>query len=757
MKFSLVLAAIFFVLSLVPASAVYDPPGPPAVEVRAYLVGFIPMEDMDDGVDGKTEIKIDYTVMPQPGISSQEGKIGEIYFSFDYDSIRGEGVFYKGGKKTGYLVYKTRECWPVSQFNLEFDVEEVDVPGINENDDVGTASININKPGTYSILVPGKIQFKIKVVAVPVKEDSEKCSYFFEQPDTKSSSIVTKEGGYIYDWQLASMMKMWVKEYANMLFIFQQCFGGGMADDLIEKLDGDVAVISAAKHDEPSWGYKGKTEPFTKEITSELKKDGNAKQVAKDVEKNDKIGPYSSSSYDEKVRKESEHPQYVSNKRGDSIKLGKKADGSSVRSRHAIIFSGNTEPRHWKDVKAVYDTLKSKGFTDEDIVVLADSGKTAAHPYVDGPGTKKALWDTIKTLSQKMNKDEQLVFYVTNHGNLENKDDAVNKVKKDPVKEPVPPRKAIINESGKWFLDQWFLEIIRGVENNTPYISIIVEPPEEIMYDEMRAEEFLSYVLLYLNGEMLEHDLIEPIYAYDDNPDLDGYEIRFPVYDEGLLTDLNLIEIEYTSPELFQPFRIGMLMISTGGIPGFVVDEGAAGVAAGVNESLTAMIEVPEDMNLVLDSEGKYAFTERGNLSEQALYELLSESDLFGLMVEKKDWYNNNTHLVPGFIRSIAGNARINLEVGMSDGSSLDVYMVTENAYITEFEKGRLNDATIRAKTSEEVVRRIIQSDDPIKETENALKAGEITYSGVGFVNQVKLEVAKVVFRIYFFISDLVG
>ncbi len=749
------LIIVFSMICLIQTvSAVYDPPGPPAVEVRVYLAGFTPLEDMDDGANGKTEIKIDYLVSPQP-ISRQLGRLDYLYFTFDYDSIKGEGYFYDdSGNQVYYLLYKTKECYPISKFNLKFEAEEVDSPPINENDKIGSSSVNIDKPGEYKILIPGKIQFKIKVVAVPIKEDYDKCSYFFDQPDTKSSSIVTKSGGYIYDWQLANMIKMWIgkKGFANMLFIFQQCFGGGMADDLIEMLDGDVAILSAAKHDEVAWGYTGEVNPYTKEVIKGLKEDATAKEIARNAEKNDKEGPYSSNTYDERTRKDKEHPQYVSDRRGDNIKLGKKADGSSVKSRHAIIFSGDTENRHWKNIKEVYDTLKSKGFTDENIVVLADSGKTPAHPYVDGPGTKKALWDAIKALSQKMNKDEQLVFYVTDHGNLEKKEDALNKAKNDPVKEPIPPKVTAVNESIKWFLDQWFLDIIREAKGNTPYISIIVEPPEEIMYNEDRVDEFLSYVSLYLNNEALKKDLIEPIFAYDDNPDLDGYEIRYPILDEELLKNSNLIEIEYSNPEFFQPFKINMLMISTGSIPEFLITNESINKRDTVN-----YIEIPKEVSLIFDVSGKHTFYEGDYLSEDLLYELLSELDLFMLMVEKKDWYNNHTDLVPGFIKTLVGNARINLEIDMNDGSKLKTYIVTENGYITEFERGQLNDATIKAKTKEEVVRRIIDSYDPIKETENALRSGEINYSGIGFINTVKVEIAKIVFKIYFFLSDFVG
>jgi hypothetical protein len=765
----LILLAFFLVFQLAPAVlAEYDPPGPPAVEVRVWIVNFYPLEDMDDGINGETEIQIDYIVFPKPGISRQTGLIDSFYFTFDYDKITGRGKFYSNGEEVKYLLYKTRECWPISPFNLEFDVKEVD---FRDSEQLGKTSIEVTKTGYRTLLIPGKIGFRIYVEAVPLKEYSEKCSYFFDQPDTKSSSIVTKSGANIYDFELANMLKMWIGEkgFANMLIVFQQCFGGGMADDILDKLNGDIAILSAAKHDEVAYGYpnatdyaKQKLNPYTREVLEGLKKGDKSKDIARNAEKEDEFSPYGTKSYSKSVRRSSEHPQYASEGKGDEIKLGKKTDGSDVRSKHAIVFGGyNNKQRHWKNIEEFIKLLKSKGFTDEDIIVLADSGKSSGKPYVDGAGTKQALWNALKNLSSKMNKDEQLVIYVTDHGNLETADKALRIVKNDSVKQPVPPKTEDVKKGDKWVLDDNFLRILNLTDENLPYISLIIEPPEEIMLDEEKALEFLSYLILYLNGEELGVEHIEPVYALDTNPDLDGYEVIFPVYDESLLMEENLIELAFEDPELFEPFTIEVVLISTGAMPDLIPEnETSAAVPPDLAElsELSELSNIPEEMIPVFDISNKtLKLSEDINLSEEEITALLSGSDLFTLMVEKKNWYNNNTHLVPGFIKNLVGNARINLDVEMKDGSVMKVYIVTENTYITEFEKGTLNDATAKAKTNEEVVRRIVASDNPVQEVQNAMKSGEISYNGVGFVENLKVEIVKVIVRIYFFISDLVG
>jgi hypothetical protein len=128
---------------------------------------------------------------------------------------------------------------------------------------------------------------------------------FLDQPDTYSSSLVTSSGGYIYDWQLANMIRMWVADagYANMIFIFNQCFAGGMMDDLREKLlgTGDVALMGAARHDETSKGlpdgfaatdqsrragFERPEDFYAKEIGEEMARSGNNAPTAKQIADN---------------------------------------------------------------------------------------------------------------------------------------------------------------------------------------------------------------------------------------------------------------------------------------------------------------------------------------------------------------------------------------------------------------------------------------------------------------------------------------
>ncbi|AIY91233.1 C13 family peptidase [Geoglobus acetivorans] len=745
---------VFFIFSLTGVvSAEYDPPGPPAVEVRVLLLSFTPLDNFDDGWNGKSDIRFEASG------SARDGKGYSTYFEYDHDSVKGKVVpKNKEGKNVMYVLYTVRECWPVD-LEVEIKATDIDNPPVDPDDVLGSAKFTVDKmvkKKYYNVVIPGKFVVNVYVEAVPVKEDSDKCAYFFDQPEAKSSSIVTKSGANIYDFEFANMLKMWIADrgFANMLIFFQQCFGGGMTDDILRKIDGDIAITSAAKHDEVAYGYNEtsvgvKVDPFSREVMEGLKSGKSAKEIGRDVERNDDYGVYAKGRYSGDVQKSREHVQYASEGDGDKVRLGKKADGSDVRSKHAIVFAGDPDDTYdWTEVKGFVDMLKSKGFSDEDIVVLAGSGRSSVNSYVDGPGTKQALWNAIRELSGKMNKDEQLVIFVTDHGNLETTDRALDRLINDPVKQPIPPRNEELGD-GRWVLDEEFLEILNETDGNIPYISLMVTPLPEVVAENLTSE-FLGHLTLYLNGFELEPEIIEPVYALDEIPDLDAFEVVFPVYDEELLGSENIIELSFDNSDLFQPFTVEMLIISTGGIPRVIdVEEiPAEKTPPALMLELTPVFDVVNETLILSDS---------SILTEDEISGLISRDSLFALMVEKKDWYNNNTHLAPGFIKDWLGNTRVNVEILMDDGSVMDIYVVTENAYINEFERGKLDDANAKASLSEETVRRVISSDDPVAEVQKAYRGGDIQYSGVGFVESVKVEVVKIIVKIYFAISDILG
>ena len=392
---------------------------------------------------------------------------------------------------------------------------------------------------------------------------------FSEQPNTYASSLTTNSGLPVYDWEFANMIKMWIAQpgYDSALFFFAQCFGGGMLDDLREKLlrtNGDFAGASASSHDEKSWGLsdgstipgKGFNKPedyWAKELGEEMAKTGadskTASEMADTAANEDLRGPNGT---------KKEKPQSTSLRNGGNVKLGKKADGTAVASRHAIMFMGKPNgERHWNDLDRAHDALKAQGFTDGEIVVLAGDGATksdgsAAPAYVDGSATKQTLFDAIKAIGPMMNPNEQFVFWSSDHGNRERTETALNRVITEPNRQTVPP--ANYPELGLWSCDRRLVASAQ-IKDAERFVSIVV--------DEHFAPSQCPLVKLYFNRVPLELIGVGPIEGYDDDPDIDGTELLYAIPHTAPFKTRNRIEIEWvggvTTP--LDPFLIRAVQI----------------------------------------------------------------------------------------------------------------------------------------------------------------------------------------------------
>ena len=86
------------------------------------------------------------------------------------------------------------------------------------------------------------------------------------------------------------------------------------------------------------------------------------------------------------------------------------------------------------------------GFDADHVSVLVGGGPEGTKSdgsevpdYVDGAGTKNDLFNAIKNLKDKMNANEQFIFWASDHGNRERTETALNKAITDPVKQTIPP------------------------------------------------------------------------------------------------------------------------------------------------------------------------------------------------------------------------------------------------------------------------------------------------------------------------------
>jgi len=112
------------------------------------------------------------------------------------------------------------------------------------------------------------------------------------------------------------------------------------------------------------------------------------------------------------------------------------------------------------------------------------------------------------------------------------------------------------------------------------------------------------------------------------------------------------------------------------------------------------------------------------------------------------DIYNPNVeNIIPDLplVKDVFGGQVIHIIIEKEGGDIEFGATTNSNGYITNLTRGAPSNPTMILKSDEETVDKIVNSDDPVKETKEALLAGKITYEGVTLVNQIKIAIIKLV------------
>lgn len=258
-----------------------------------------------------------------------------------------------------------------------------------------------------------------------------------EQPANQHSTLIDKDGktaardNEFADWMKNLLLRNGQRNAHNATFLFQQCFSGGMLDDLVRELGGRVPWVggAAARHDVPAFGEPPngrdrRPEGYWSEELLELLKERNRPvfDALRNARRNDPI-------------RRIEFPQHVQRGGGDQIKIDK---GRDVQSRHAILWAGQAGPgmtdaqMHVNMINRMRRLLVDRwGRPDgrnTTITVLFGNGQRlpngTALPdnWNARPATRENLQAAINELNDgnpnngEMNPNEQFVFYSADHG-----------------------------------------------------------------------------------------------------------------------------------------------------------------------------------------------------------------------------------------------------------------------------------------------------------------------------------------------------
>jgi hypothetical protein len=341
---------------------------------------------------------------------------------------------------------------------------------------------------------------------------------YVPQPSYLNSTISVYGAGHeapgVFDDQLKSWIKQYIvpKGYHDMKFVFGQCYGGGMIDEMLEFGDDShpVAAMSASKYNEISYGdFSGSYDEFLEALKNALNTnpDLTMKQAFDEAKGNDPSGPGNKdhAAYPE-------HPQYNSKGAGaDNLKLGNKGSATSWK---AILFAGDPERRHWNDMDRTCNLLTQKfGFSDADIEVCAGNGQYNGNGgntlpgggTIDRGGTAADLENAIKAVADKMNSNEQLFFWVTDHGDSDGLIDKATRY---------------ITGTFKYLFSayDWMISAMRKITTNSPFIKMFTNNVTSLGNGVYLNDHFLGYLSM-IEGEQILYfdDNVVPLYVDTNN------------------------------------------------------------------------------------------------------------------------------------------------------------------------------------------------------------------------------------------------
>lgn len=112
------------------------------------------------------------------------------------------------------------------------------------------------------------------------------------------------------------------------------------------------------------------------------------------------------------------------------------------------------------------------------------------------------------------------------------------------------------------------------------------------------------------------------------------------------------------------------------------------------------------------------------------------------------DYNGNYAQQLPGLVRSIIANQRINVEIS-SDTETITYGVVFQGVQVTDWAEGGVNDPTLTVTTSVTTIEAIGQAENPRQRAVQAFKTGEIQYRAVGVWNQLKFGVLSALIKIF--------
>jgi hypothetical protein len=180
--------------------------------------------------------------------------------------------------------------------------------------------------------------------------------------------------------------------YNEVAFDFNECYGGGMIDELQALNLVPASYTSASQWNQLAWG--GSRDPasggkpisyYSLQYMKSLAAGNNVLQAAKDGYNKDLVGPVVANV---QGGNPIETPQYTSSGPiGDAILPGKNDPLNTVNNNQylAVLFAGSdSDALNFNSLNQAYSTLNNLGYAKANIYILYPGGGAAANPTAAG-------------------------------------------------------------------------------------------------------------------------------------------------------------------------------------------------------------------------------------------------------------------------------------------------------------------------------------------------------------------------------------
>lgn len=248
--------------------------------------------------------------------------------------------------------------------------------------------------------------------------------FFVDQPVNKASTLISSTSGeVILDWEFATMARnLLIKNGATnargAIFLFEQCYSGGMLDDLLERMSTTVRWVggSACRHDQVSWGQKNSA-PFPLDYwvmgldqalnLPELFFSDRMIEYINWARILDPVGPNGDGK---------EEPQSIYRNGGQNIRH-KESIPQSNGGHNAILWAGKADGvRHINDIRVLYYRLVDEFQATGDPFSIIVLGNAADLGIPAMPATKANLQAAFDALEAIQGPNDDFLFFASNHG-----------------------------------------------------------------------------------------------------------------------------------------------------------------------------------------------------------------------------------------------------------------------------------------------------------------------------------------------------